>query len=263
MSELDFIQSFLRDNRDYVLEKYMGKTALTVTSKSSATDLLTEVDLTIQQRFVEQVRRDYPGDVIVGEEGEYARLPEDEEARAWVIDPVDGTYNFVRGIFPEFGISIAFVKSGIAQAGGVLLPEPDLTMLAERGAGSFRNGEKLRVSEVQRLSEACVDIDSGGIEGRKTLLKKAQDALLGAGVLRCRGSAVVSICQIATADTEGYLHMRLQPWDFAAAQLIVEEAGGMASRPDGTPLRLFDRMRGAVVISNGAIHQELLDGIKR
>ncbi len=258
MSEIGLIEGFLKDNQDYVQEKYADKGALTVTQKTSASDLLTEVDLTVQKRFVDKVESAFPGDVIVGEEGDLSRFPDDPEARAWLIDPIDGTYNFVRGLFPVFGVSIAFMSGGLIQAGGVLLPMMDELFLAERGSGAFRNGERLQVSGVQQLSEACIDVDFCEPGDRKHLFKRCNEVLLQAGQLRCRGAAVVSICQIASADIEGYVHMNLTPWDFAAAQLIVEEAQGVASRLDGSPLRPFDRV-GGILLSNGAVHQELVD----
>lgn len=257
MIEIEFVEAFLRENSRYVRDKYADKNALTVTTKRHASDLLTEVDLTIQKRFVDRVEAEFPGDAIVGEEGEYTHLPKDRDARAWVIDPIDGTYNFVRGFFPVFGISIAFVMAGKAMAGGVLLPELEDLFLAERGNGSYRNGKRLQVSSVQQAAEACIDIDFCGPEDRAELFRRGAQILLKAGQMRCRGSAVVSICQIATGDIDAYLHMVLHPWDYAASQLIVEEAGGMATRLDGAPLRVFDGKRG-VLVSNGAIHNELM-----
>jgi len=88
-------------------------------------------------------------------------------------------------------------------------------------------------------------------------LKRAGDVLRKAGQVRCQGAAVMGICQVASGDVDGFLHIGLEPWDFAAAQLIAEEAGAMATRLDGEPLRVFDGKRG-VLISNGAIHKTLL-----
>ena len=102
-----------------------------------------------------------------------------------------------------------------------------------------------------------MDLDFGGVEDRDAWLERGQELLRQSGQLRCHGSAVASIGQIASADLDAFVHMTLNPWDYAAAQLIVEEAGGMASRLDGKPLRLFDGKQG-VLITNGAIHREIL-----
>lgn len=257
MTEIDFIAKFLNENMSYAREKFAGRAEITVTSKASANDLLTEVDLTLQKRAVDKIRSTFPGDQVMAEEGEFARIPDDPDARCWVMDPIDGTNNFVRGIFPIFAISLAFTIHGRAVAAGIGLPGTGDIYLAEEGRGAFRGERRLVVSEVQTLAEARVDLDFGGMEDRGLWLDRAQDVFRHTGQLRCHGSAVASIGQIASADLDAFLHMTLNPWDYAAAQLIVEEAGGMASRLDGKPLRIFDGKQG-VLISNGAIHKEIL-----
>jgi myo-inositol-1(or 4)-monophosphatase len=261
MNEITFIETFLKANLEYTLEKYQDRDTITVTSKSDATDLLTEVDLTLQKRAIDQIGENFPGDTIVAEEGTYNRFPDDPNVRCWVMDPIDGTSNFVRGMFPLFGISLAFAMGGESVAGGVLFPGTGDLLLAERGSGATLNGKPVRVSDIQSLAEARVDLDFSGLSDRRAMLDRASDIILGTGVLRCHGSAVCSIAQIATGHVDGYVHMTLNPWDYAAAQLLVEEAGGLATRHDGTPLKLFDNRKG-VVISNGAVHEELLSKLR-
>lgn len=261
MTELAFIESFLHANTAYALEKFRGRAGVTVAEKRDANDLLTEVDLTLQKRAVEALREQFPGDRIVAEEGEYAEIPTHTPPRAWVMDPLDGTNNFVRGLFPVFGISLAFAVEGAAVAGGVALPGEHTILTARRGAGAAMDGARLQVSQVQSVADARIDFDFSGRHDREALLGRASELFRQAGQVRCHGSAVASICQIATSDCDAYVHMSLHPWDYAAAQLIVEEAGGMASRLDGSPLELFDGKQG-VLISNGAIHEELLALLK-
>ncbi len=258
MLELDFLQAFLENNREYVVEKYRDKTNLTVTNKQAdPNNLLTEVDLTIQKRFVDAVQDTFPGDLIVGEENGLDKVPDDINHRIWVIDPIDGTYNFIRGLNPAFAISIAFVEEGLARAAGVLLPLCGALFLAEAGSGATLDGRRLAVSKVQHMEEACFEIDFSSMENRRSLLRRASDIMRKAGRVRSQGSAVVGICQVATGDVDAYLHMGLHPWDYAAAQLIAEEAGALATRLDGKTLRLFDNKKG-VLISNGAIHKSAL-----
>ena len=257
MSEIAFIEKFLRSNSEYVLEKFSNKQLLAVANKNGTNDLLTEVDLTLQKRFVEQAAAAYPDTPVIGEESGLNIIPENADARVWVIDPIDGTYNFVRGLNPAFGISIALVQDGFAQAAGVFMPLNDLIFLAEAGSGSYCHGNKLKVSTVQHLDEACVEIDFGVPEERRSLIKHAGDIIRQVGQVRCQGAAVMGICQVASGDVDGFLHIGLEPWDFAAAQLIAEEAGAVATRLDGHPLRVFDGKRG-VLITNGAIHKGML-----
>ncbi len=261
MPELAFITKFLKANRKYVLEKYRNKSEITIAAKEDPSDLLTEVDLTVQKRFLDAVRESYPDDLVIGEESGLDVLPKTIPKRAWVIDPIDGTYNFVRGINPAFGISIAFVRDGAAQAAGVALPFSGHMFTATLGGGAYCDGQRLIVSTVQHINEACIEIDFSTMEDRRRLVRRGVEVLRKAGQIRCQGSAVVGICQVATGDVDGYLHMSLYPWDYAAAQLIAEEAGAMATRLKGEPLGVFDGKQG-VLISNGAIHNAMLELIR-
>jgi len=179
--DLDFIHEFLQKNWDYVLEKYRDKNRLTVTSKSEPADLLTEVDLTIQKRFADAVAETFPTDLVVGEEGDLGKVPTNPRGRVWVIDPIDGTYNFVRGMNPMFGISIALVVDGLARAAGVAFPIGGQIFLAEQGEGSTCNGRPLRVSDVQHLAEACVEIDFSGAEDKRAFISRASAVIRQSG----------------------------------------------------------------------------------
>jgi len=263
MTEIALIQSFFDENTSYIRERYGDRPGLAVSEKRDANDLLTEVDLTIQKRIVERIQKEFPGDAIVAEEGEYAKLPgAGRPGRTWVIDPIDGTNNFVRGFFPIFAVSIAFTNGGLAQAVGALFPIAGRVILAERGAGSFLDGGRCRVSAIAQAINARLEVDFGGPTERRRLLRQTGELMAASGQVRCHGSAVASICQIATGDMDAFVHATLHPWDYAAAQLIVEEAGGRSSRLDGSPLELFDGRKG-VLITNGALHDEMLALIQK
>lgn len=261
MEELDFIETFLVDNAMYVRSRHADKALLQVTAKTNPSDLLTEADLTVQQHAVEHIAEAFPGDRLVAEEGDFKELPTDAKARCWVLDPVDGTNNFVRGLFPIFAISIAFCEGGHPQAAGVVLPGTGDIFLARRGAGARRNGAPMQVSSVSEMEQARLDLDFGHATERRQWVERAPELIMKSGQIRCHGSAVAALCQVATGDLDATLHMGLQPWDYAAAQLIVEEAGGKTSRLDGSPLEVFDGRKG-VLISNGLIHQQILDLLK-
>jgi myo-inositol-1(or 4)-monophosphatase len=258
MTELDFIEHFLRENAAYVRERYARRGEVTVTAKAHAGDLLTEVDLTVQKRAAEQVAAMFPGDHFVGEEEGAEQVPAGHAGRCWLIDPVDGTYNFVRGLFPVFAVSIAFVTEGLARAAGVLVPELDMLFLAERGAGATRNGRRLRVSGERRLEASGLILDVPGPAHRGLMLERGARVVNGVGQVRAYGSSVVAICSVATGDADAYLNFHINAWDFAAAQLILEEAGGRASRLDGKPLFPLDPVNGTL-FSNGAVHEGLLE----
>ena len=119
MKEIDLIYSLLKEASALVCEQYARRDQVGVTTKSNPNDLLTEADLAVQDLIVEGVANCFPGDAIAAEERDFSHLPDDREARCWVIDPIDGTQNFVRGLFPMFGVSIAFVRGGEAVAAGI------------------------------------------------------------------------------------------------------------------------------------------------
>ena len=112
MKELKHIAQHLATLGEYVREARGALSPDLVRTKDHANDLLTEVDLTVQQRFWEATQNRFPGDVLFGEEAGYSDYPEDPKGRIWICDPIDGTQNFVRSLFPTFGISVAFAEGG-------------------------------------------------------------------------------------------------------------------------------------------------------
>jgi myo-inositol-1(or 4)-monophosphatase len=258
MRERVFIAATLESAGAYLKEAYTRRGEMAVESKGDPNDLLTEADLEVQRRIVADIGEDYPADGIVAEEAGLNRFPEDPDARAWVIDPIDGTQNFLRGLYPAFGISLAFVQGGTILAGGVLMPMTNDLFLAERGNGAFRNGQALRVSAVDRVEIARTEVDFGALASRPGILGRARRVILEAGHLRCHCAAVVGLCSIATGDMDAYVHVHLQPWDFAASQLILEEAGGRMTRLDGARLDLFGDPDEGILATNGRVHDAFL-----
>jgi myo-inositol-1(or 4)-monophosphatase len=257
MRETTFIEQVLKVTSVLAKEKYSARETVQVSSKSEANDLLTEVDLAVQEYAVEQIRHLFPQDMVAAEEGDFAKNPSDPDCRCWVIDPIDGTQNFVRGLFPTFGISIALAIGGVPVTGGVSMPVSRDLFLATRGEGAWRNGRPLKVTDIAEVGTARIEVDFSGRKDREETLRRAGKVLTDAGQIRCNCATVVALCSIASADMDAFVHVGLNPWDYAASQVIVEEAGGKATRLDGSPLRLFDGQKG-VVMSNGHLHDKLL-----
>lgn len=256
MQEFEFIREALDDLAVYVRGKYAQRHAVEITSKSEDNDLLTEVDLAVQDELARRIAAQYPGDFIVGEEAGLSTIPSDSDERIWLIDPIDGTQNFVRGLFPAYGISVALAMGGLPVVGGVAVPGTGELFMAQRGEGAYRNGERLHVSSVDRLSIARAEIDFSCPRHRASTLASFCRLIEAAGQVRCHCAAVIGLCSIATGDMDAYVHVQLNPWDFAAAMVIVEEAGGRVTRLDGSTLSLF-KGHGGVLASNGRIHEEL------
>ncbi len=202
MNEISAIEAVLYDISAYVVERYGQRDSLVVSTKASPTDFLTEVDITVQKRIVEQLMDIFPADVLIGEESGLDYFKGSPPSRCWMVDPIDGTQNFLRGLFPEFGVSIGFLVDGTPVAGGVLFPVSQDLFLAERGSGTFRNGKRIHVSQVASLEKARVDIDFGALSYRHNYRKHAEGLLNVVGQVRSYGCSVMGFCQVADGQQD-------------------------------------------------------------
>jgi len=261
-AEIELIKEFMGEISSYIVDMYKKKEEVTVSTKKDETDFLTEVDLFVQKSFVKRVKAEFPDDIVVGEEAGLSNYPENYEGRAWIIDPIDGTANFVRSYFPAFVVAVAFANKRELLSSGVLVPITGDMFFAEKGSGAFGNGNRMQVSKKERLSESCIHLDFGKRSLRKERLLYFIEPLLTVGQVRCMGSAILSLVQVSLGIADGYVHASLRPWDYASGQLILEEAGGKITQTDGSPLQLFGDNKG-IIASNGYIHEELLQVINK
>lgn len=257
MVEFEWLKGQLAELSGYVREKYASRSTVHIETKLDASDLLTEVDLTVQRLLSEAILERFPEDIVVAEESGQHRYPENPDARCWVIDPIDGTQNFVRGFFPIFGISAAFAQNGVPQCAIVDVPMPGWSFEAVAGAGATRNGVPLRVSTIPDAGDARIEVDFGSRPKREGSLARFDTLLREAGALRCYGSAALGLCAVASGDSDVYLNVALSPWDYAAGILLVTEAGGQATRPDGQAIHLFGDDQG-IVATNGHLHKQVV-----
>jgi myo-inositol-1(or 4)-monophosphatase len=198
---------------------FAGERPLDVTLKGPQ-DFVTAADGEVERLIVEDLKSWFPDDAFIGEEGGGAA----GEA-CWVIDPIDGTANFARGL-PHWCVSIAFVLAGRTEIGVIYDPGGDLAYSARRGEGAFRNKAPIRVSETTELSRATVDI---GYSRRTAIDDFAgiMTRLLAQGVnVTQSGSAALGLARVADGRLDGYAERHLYAWDALAGLLLVEEAGG-------------------------------------
>jgi len=195
-----------------------------VDRKDSYTDLVTEADHEAQRRMVETIREEFPEDGFLGEEG----LEPDGEDRVWVIDPIDGTTNFVHG-FPYYCVSIALREDGISKVGVVFAPALNELYHGVRGSGSFVNGDPISVSDVSDVREGLVVAggSSWASKGTNDLQLGILRELLDTPVsFRFPGASALEYCHLAAGHFDGKLQVLAHPWDIAAGTLVLEEAGG-------------------------------------
>jgi myo-inositol-1(or 4)-monophosphatase len=232
----------------------MGKAG--VSEKGLNYNLVTDADTASEKSIVSAIKKAFPDDAIIGEEGSSNAALDAE--RVWIVDPLDGTTNFAHGI-PHFSVSIAFAERGSVRCGIVLNPVYDECFSATAGQGAFRNGVPIRVSAVATLGGAV--IGTGFYYERGPIMLRTLDSvrkLLQANIqgIRRIGSAALDICYVACGRYDGYFEYRLSPWDFAAGYLILKEAGGLCTDVDGVERGLLVK---GVFASNGHIHDAMFE----
>ncbi|MDO7908244.1 inositol monophosphatase family protein [Paenibacillus sp. JX-17] len=240
-----------------------------LSTKQSPQDLVTEVDKGAEQMIRRLIMTYFPDHAILGEEGvepgadassralEAAR----EEEYLWIIDPVDGTTNFVHG-FPFFCVSIALAHKGEVIIGVIYDPSRDEMFVAEKGKGAYVHGNRMAVSGEKTLAESLV---ATGFPPDRNFamplnMKTAQALIPQVRSLRAGGSAALHLAYIAAGRLSAYCEVGLNAWDIAAGAIMVQESGGTITDTAGQPYELSVRH---VLASNGAIHDELAAILKQ
>jgi len=219
---------------------------------------VTIADLESEEAIVSLIKKHYPEHNILAEEGEYKKT--DSEYK-WVIDPLDGTNNFSRGI-SIFCVSIALAKNDEVILGVIYDVLKDELFTAEKGKGAFLNGKKMTVSHNNKWSD-CLLV-TGFYYDRGQAMMQNLDIIRKfflAGVLGIRrfGSAALDLCYVACGRLDGYWEFELNPWDFSAGKCILEEAGGKITDKNGGNVPIGSSY---IVASNGQIHNNMLNVLR-
>jgi myo-inositol-1(or 4)-monophosphatase len=230
---------------------------LQVSMKGPA-DFVSVADQRTERILVEELSRTRPGYGFLVEESGVIEGP--DKTHRFIIDPLDGTTNFLHGI-PQFAISIALEREGQIVSGLVFNPVTDELFVAEKSHGAFLNERRLRIAARQHFRDSlfATGIPFLGRTGHELFLKELAEVMaVSAGVRRC-GAAALDLAWLAAGRFDGFWERGLKPWDMAAGILIVREAGGVVTDADGGA-QMFEK--GEIVCANEPLHPQLLKLLK-
>jgi myo-inositol-1(or 4)-monophosphatase len=226
-----------------------------VQHKKTKYDVFSKADLETEKTITNLIKKEFPTHSILSEEKGFVDNSSDY---CWVVDPIDGTANYIAG-FPFFATSIALAYKNEPIIGVVYDPVNNELTYAEKNKGAYLNEKSIKISKSRRLPYSMVGTDLG-YGGREETI----DSLIGLSHppkhFRICGSASKGIVSVALDRLQAYFHTYIKPWDMAAAILIVKEAGGEVTNFKNEKIKLEDK---TLIASNGQIHEELVEFFKR
>jgi len=222
-------------------------------SKKGPADFVSNADEMAEKTLREELTRARPNYGFLLEEG--GEIAGTDTSNRWIIDPLDGTTNFLHGI-PHFAISIALERDGALFAGIIYEPIHDELYSAENGLGAYLNGRRLRVSGRDRMDEAlfATGIPFKGARDHGQFLDQLKPVMAVSAGVRRFGSAALDLAYVAAGRFDGFWETGLKPWDMAAGIVIVREAGGFVSEIGGGDAMLES---GSILAANTNLHGEL------
>ena len=237
------------------LRRDFGEVEQLQVSHKGPSDFVSAADIKAEKILRAELAKARPRFGFLCEEGGETK-GEDGHHR-WIIDPIDGTTNFLHGI-PHFAISVGLEMDGEIIAGLIYNPITDEMFYAEKGKGAFLNDKRLRVSSRNNLLDSVIatGIPFHGRPGHKPFLKQLERVMGGVAGIRRMGAASLDLAYVAAGRCDGFWEVGLQPWDIAAGIILVREAGGYITEIDGGKNALYT---GNVLAANPKLHKQLSD----
>jgi myo-inositol-1(or 4)-monophosphatase len=233
-----------------ILSGYFGKAR--VVRKKGRIDLVTEADTASEKAIVSVLRGAFPDDAVLAEEGGQIA---GRNQRVWIVDPLDGTTNYAHGV-PVFAVSIAFAENGETVLGIVANPVSGELFVAVKGQGATLNGNPVCVSGVSDIEDSLLvtGFPYSVRENPEPVLGRLSRALGASQGVRRLGSAALDLCWVACGRYEGFWEENLAPWDTAAGELIVREAGGRVTDFSGNA---FKPEMKEILATNSVLHDAI------
>lgn len=236
----DVALKLTKEGGKLVKERIYGKK--TIQTKSSEIDLVTETDQEVEKLLINGLLDQFPDHKFIGEETTASGVkPELTNAPTWIIDPVDGTMNFVHG-YPFVCISVGLLINKVPEIGIIYNPVMEQLFTARKGQGAFLNGNKINVSSANDLSKALLTVEFGTSRDREKMEVMSENLKIFTPIVqgvRTVGSAAWNMSMVALGGSDAYFEFGIHAWDMAAGELIIREAGGTVIDPSGGPFDLM------------------------
>ena len=242
------------------LKRDFGEIENLQVSRKGPADFVSNADHKAEKAIRDELQRARPGYGFLMEES--AEIPAtDDSGRRWIVDPLDGTSNFLHGL-PHFAISIALEEHGEIIAGLVYDPIKEDLFHAEKGQGAFHNDHRLRVSGRNRMMDCLIATGApfAGKGDRPLFLGEIDAVMANTAGIRRWGAAALDLAYVAAGRFDGFWERGLSPWDVAAGLILVREAGGYVSEMNGKTLTLASP---SILASNNAIHSDLMKLLRK
>lgn len=256
--DLDLAKEFLTKlvlEQGEILSQRFGS-GDTVFEKKGSMDVVAEADIVVARALRKALIDQFSQAVLLMEDDSQGKdFDIDKEKHLFVVDPIDGTTNYLRGD-PNFATSVALVQNGQATLGVTHAPLSNQTFWAQKGVeGAYKNGERIKVSEVGNLKEASVVVDWPYDFEIRQKMHKVLGKLLGVRQIKSPGCAVTTLTDLAEGKIDAYCIFGLKPWDLAAAAFIAKKAGAAVSTPEGGS---WGVLQPDILVSNPNLHADLL-----
>jgi myo-inositol-1(or 4)-monophosphatase len=254
---LDAVEAIARIGAASLMEHWRSLKAEQVTQKAR-NDLVSAADHASEKAILAAIGERFPDHNVLSEETGWSRGSTEEPT--WIVDPLDGTTNFVHGL-PQFAISVAVAAQGVVESGVILDPVKDDVFRAARGHGMWWNGRRCGISDRAGLEGALL-ATGFPFKAHRLLdpyLAIFRDVFLRSKAIRRPGAAALDLAYTACGIFDGFFEFKLSPWDVAAGTLMVEEAGGVVSDMDGGDSFMAS---GNVLCGTPGVHSELLEVVQ-
>lgn len=257
---LDICEQAARVGAEILLDRQGTVEAITKGPK----DIVTEADLASQNAILQILSGAYPDHLMMAEEsnGEsHGAGPIGPNQYRWIVDPLDGTINYVHGI-PSFAVSIALERGGKVLVGVVYDPVLDECFTASNGEGAFLNGKRIYASGCESMEDALMAVSfSANVPRGSVEIRRFVEVLHASHTIRRLGSAALNLCYVASGRLDGYVASSVKAWDVAAGALLLQEAGAIITSLEGGSLDLY-RPRFACA-ATAQLHAELMEILSR